>query len=263
MWNRNYFKRMDKKTFYFPHDFNARNDEKIVAVRLKYGMEGYGVYFAILERLGESSDYIHVKDYNIISFDLRVGNSLVKSIIEDFGLFEFTEDGKHFYSVSFNERMKPLNDLREKRSNAGKAGMEKRWKLKQTDNSVITVLSKTDNKPVTKDCDFITEKIEESNKEKPPKGGKKKDAAIAATLVRDLEFYHSLIPFVGQYTREMIREFYDYWREKTKSGGRMRFELQPTWELPKRLATWAKRDKNFNRNKNEKEQPKTVIVVGP
>jgi hypothetical protein len=117
---------MNKATYYFSHDFNARNDEKIMAVRIKYGMEGYGIYFALLERLGESSLYIHVKDYNIISFDLRVSNSLVKSIIEDFGLFEFTEDGKHFHSVSFNERMKPLDNLRGQRSDAGKKSAEKR-----------------------------------------------------------------------------------------------------------------------------------------
>jgi hypothetical protein len=117
---------MSKAAYYFSHDLNARNDEKIVSVRLKYGMQGYGVYFAILERLGESSQYIHVKDYNIISFDLRVDNSLVKSVIEDFGLFEFTDDGKHFYSVSFNDRMKPLDGMREQRRVAGKKSAEKR-----------------------------------------------------------------------------------------------------------------------------------------
>lgn len=30
---------------YFPHDSNARNDAKILKVRMKYGAEGYGVYF--------------------------------------------------------------------------------------------------------------------------------------------------------------------------------------------------------------------------
>ena len=45
-----------KKTSYFSHDSNARNDEKILAVRMKYGAEGYGIYFMILERLETLTD---------------------------------------------------------------------------------------------------------------------------------------------------------------------------------------------------------------
>jgi hypothetical protein len=43
----------------------------------------------------------------------------------------------------------------------------------------------------------------------------------------------------------MIRAFYDYWSELNKPGVKMRFELQQTWELPLRLATWAKRENEF------------------
>lgn len=119
---------MAKKTSYFSHDSNARNDEKILALRMRHGAEGYGVYFMILERMRESKDYIHVKDYNIIAFDLRVSNTLVKSIVEDFRLFVFTENGTHFYSESFKERMVPMENLREQRRKAGLKSAEKRAK---------------------------------------------------------------------------------------------------------------------------------------
>lgn len=75
----------------------------------------------------------------------------------------------------------------------------------------------------------------------------KKDAAKAATLSRKKDFYNSLVPFVEKYGREMIRAFFDYWSEMNKSQTKMRFEQQPTWEVSKRLATWAKREK-FNGN---------------
>lgn len=119
---------MAKETYYFSHDSNARNDDKIIAVRMRHGAEGYGIYFMILERLMESTNYMSVKDYNIIAFDLRVDASKIKSIIEDFGLFVFTEDGKYFYSVSFNRRMIPLDNMREQRRLAGKKSAEKRAK---------------------------------------------------------------------------------------------------------------------------------------
>jgi hypothetical protein len=42
----------------------------------------------------------------------------------------------------------------------------------------------------------------------------------------------------------MLREFYDYWREKSASG-LMRFQLQKTWDTSLRLKTWQRRDTNL------------------
>lgn len=120
-----------KVTNYFSHDSNARNDEKVVRLRMKLGAAGYGVYFMILERLREEANYASTKDYNMIAFDLRVDAAIVKSVVEDFGLFTFTEDGKCFYSESFTRRMDIKDTLRSKRSDAGKVGMKKRWTRKE------------------------------------------------------------------------------------------------------------------------------------
>ncbi len=120
-------KQQIKNTNYFSHDSNARNDEKIIRLRMKQGAAGYGVYFMILERLREERNYMSAKDYNMIAFDLRVDASLVKSVIEDFGLFAFTEDGKCFYSESFNSRMEAKDTSAAKRSAAGKKGMASRY----------------------------------------------------------------------------------------------------------------------------------------
>jgi len=72
---------------------------------MKFGAEGYGVYFMLLERLREEGNYTSIKDYNTIAFDLRVDTSIIRSVIEDFGLFAFTEDGECFYSEGLNKRM--------------------------------------------------------------------------------------------------------------------------------------------------------------
>lgn len=86
-------------------------------------------------------------------------------------------------------------------------------------------------------------KEEENTKETTPDGVAKKAAAKAATLSRKDSFYQSLVPFVGLYPKEMIRSFFDYWSELNKSGSKMRFELEKTWELPRRLSTWAARER--------------------
>lgn len=123
--------RQIKSTNYFSHDSNARNDEKLVRLRMKQGAAGYGVYFMILERLREEADYMCAKDYNMIAFDLRVDAAIVKSVVEDFGLFTFTDDGKCFYSESFTRRMDIKDTLRRQRSEGGKIGMKNRWKKEQ------------------------------------------------------------------------------------------------------------------------------------
>lgn len=117
-------------TPYFNHDSNARNSSKLISVRMKYGAEGYGIYFMIIERLREEEDYSSLADYERLAFDLRVESAKIKSIVEDFNLFEFTEDGKRFYSISLNKRMefkdKKLNQLSEK----GRRAAAKRWNNK-------------------------------------------------------------------------------------------------------------------------------------
>jgi hypothetical protein len=165
---------------YFSHDSNARNSDKIINLRMKFGVEGYGIYFMLLERLREEPEYMSIKDYNMIAFDFRVSTEKVKSVIEDFGLFVFTEDGKYFYSESFKKRMVLKDEKSKKRSEAGIKGMSSRWKNAKS----ITKLSETDNNVITKPLETITRKEKESKVDKnnitptPPKGGgKKKNSA--------------------------------------------------------------------------------------
>lgn len=81
-----------------------------------------------------------------------------------------------------------------------------------------------------------------NNKETLSKEREKKDAALAATLSRKEDFRCSLVPYLERYPVETIRDFFDYWSEMNKSCTKMRFEQQQTWETPKRLATWARRE---------------------
>ena len=94
----------------------------------------------------------------------------------------------------------------------------------------------------------VIEKEKEEEEVKDNKIGCKKIDAKASTLARKDDFYNSLIPYLSQYGKDMIRDFFDYWSEQNKSGTQMRFEKQPTWEVSKRLATWNKRETFKNQN---------------
>lgn len=56
--------------------------------------------------------------------------------------------------------------------------------------------------------------------------------------------------FINIYTEEMIEEFIDYWTETNKSKTKLRYELQKTFDISRRLKTWNKNDKKFNKGKN-------------
>lgn len=122
---------MKDKSYYFQHDCNARQDEKILALRMKHGWEGYGLYWALIEKLRESDNYSCVCDYNLIAYDLRSDANKIKSIIEDFRLFDFATDenrGKLLYSRRLLEDMNLKDDAREAKVEAGKKGAEAKKK---------------------------------------------------------------------------------------------------------------------------------------
>lgn len=135
---------MAKKTNFFPHDSNARNDEKIIRLRMKHGAAGYGVYFMLLERLRDEADYSIASDYDMLAFDLHVEPALVKSVVEDFDLFQFDISSK-FFSDSFMERMQSMDERSKKLSEAGKKGSHKRWNDTE-DTTEITEKKETETK---------------------------------------------------------------------------------------------------------------------
>lgn len=149
-------------TPYFSHDSNARNSDKLLAVRIKHGAEGYGIYFMILERLREESDYTSSTNYDVMAYDFRVDSEKIRSIVEDFGLFEFNEDGSRFYSPDFNERMDMKDKNAEKLSRAATVAANKRWSKKNSNSSKNKSNKKDDDD--NKDEDDASKVDKESEK---------------------------------------------------------------------------------------------------
>jgi hypothetical protein len=83
-------------------------------------MLGYGIYWAIIEDL-YNNDNTFPTDYESISYDLRVGIEVVKSVINDFGLF--TINDVYFSSESVKRRLEQRNEKSEK----AKESIKKRW----------------------------------------------------------------------------------------------------------------------------------------
>lgn len=72
---------------------------------------------------------------------------------------------------------------------------------------------------------------------------------------RERTFRDGLVPFVSKYGEEMIRAFCDYWTERNKSGTKMRFEMEKTWDTARRLVRWDMNNNKFKqRDYGRKEQ---------
>jgi len=113
-----------KEAYYFSHDSNARNDPKQLKLRARLKMEGYGVYWCIIEMLRDQKDYKLPTDYEAISFGLNVDCELVERVINEFDLFVIS--GEKFYSESLIRRMEERSIRSQKASDSAKARWEKR-----------------------------------------------------------------------------------------------------------------------------------------
>ncbi len=117
---------MNNYNSYFPHDSNAKDDPKCVLLIEQLGMEGYGIYWMLVETLRDQPNYRYpiilipalARKYNTTA-------EKVKAVVCNYGLF-FIENEEFFFSTSLIERMKPLEEKRMLASKAGKASALKR-----------------------------------------------------------------------------------------------------------------------------------------
>jgi len=109
------------RSYYFPHDYNAANDVKILYLRNQYGILGYGLYWFILEQLAQAGGILELKSVSIIAMQSGIEEKIIIDVIKNFNLFVVTKDS--FHSVRMNVHL----GLRKVLSDKGKEGAKKRW----------------------------------------------------------------------------------------------------------------------------------------
>jgi DNA-binding PadR family transcriptional regulator len=64
------------------------------------------------------------------------------------------------------------------------------------------------------------------------------------------KFLMEVSAFKELYSVEMLEAFIDYWTEPNKSNTKLRYELQKTFDIARRLKTWNKNESKFGTKKN-------------
>lgn len=109
------------KSYYFQHDYNASNDAKILFLRQQLGMEGYGIYWFIIEQLAQAGGKLPIKIIPVLAMQSQTQETKVRAIIEGYDLFQVVEN--EFFSIRLNKHL----EIREQLSESGKEGAAKRW----------------------------------------------------------------------------------------------------------------------------------------
>lgn len=156
---------MKKDAYYFPHDSNAKDDPKITLLIDQLGLEGYGIFWVLIETLRDQPDYKYpLKLLPSLARKFATTHEKIKAVVSCYDLFEIEND-LFFFSVSLIERMLPLEKIREQR----KAAVKSRWKkskqkeLKENDTTVIRPYNDSNTGVIQRREE---EKREEESKEK-------------------------------------------------------------------------------------------------
>jgi len=129
---------MKKDAYYFPHYSNARNDRKVKRLRKELGMEGYGIYFAILEVLRDQTEFKYpIDDIDLLADDMNASEQKVSAVVGNYQLFEIDED-RNLFSPKFNFFLQPYLEKTERARQAARV----RWDNSKKDANALQMHSK-------------------------------------------------------------------------------------------------------------------------
>lgn len=160
---------------YFLHDSNAFNDEKITSLFIRFGYEGLGLFYTILEKLAQQEKPVNT---DVLKHQLKVGKKLEKcwKFMEEIGLIS-SNNGDTFNKqlLNFSEKYKIKKEKNAERISE--------WRKKQEVTENVTHYESVCNSPKVKESKV--KEIKEENKD--AEIVKLKDIPEGLTIPKKLE----------------------------------------------------------------------------
>lgn len=233
---------MKKDAFYFPHFSNARHDRKLKRVQKDLGIEGYGIYFMLLEVLREQINFKYpLQDVDLLADEFGCSEVKIKALISKYELFEIDELN-NFFSIKQVQYLQPYISASARASEAARIRWDKAREQLGLQNDANA------------DANALPMQSESSTDAMQVKENKRKETKVNDIDSRLEAFKQQLVPFLDTYGKDILNPFYKYWSEPNKSKTKLKFELEKTWDLERRLERWS--NNNFKPIKKiENEQP--------
>lgn len=109
-------------TTWFRHDCNAKDDTKCVLLIEQLGMEGYGIFWVLIEVLRDQPEYRYpISLLPALARRYNTTTEKLKTVVFSYDLFKI-EGEDFFYSESLLERMNQYDLIRERLSENGRKG---------------------------------------------------------------------------------------------------------------------------------------------
>ena len=83
---------MKSNTYYFSHDYNAANDTKVLFLRHQLGMEGYGIYWYLIEQLANAGGKLPLELIPVLAMQMHCTDVKVNGVLMNFDLFTINSD---------------------------------------------------------------------------------------------------------------------------------------------------------------------------
>ncbi len=118
-----------KDAYYFSHDSNAKDDPKCIMLIEQLGLEGYGIFWILVETLRDQPMYRYpLTLLPALARRFNTTSDKMKVVVSNYGLFQ-VEDEEFFFSQSLRSRMEDYDRKRELARIAGKKSAQKRLLL--------------------------------------------------------------------------------------------------------------------------------------
>lgn len=156
-----------KSVYYFPHDFNASQDQKLIKLQREMGGDGLAIYWKLIERLGPETDHKlpdEDETYVSLEWDFHFSADKIRQVVTNYGLFVM-EYGC-FYSNSLRERLRVMEESKERRARAGSLGGKAKAANSKQNNSNATTNAEQDDSSRTQNCSKEIKEIKESKDRK-------------------------------------------------------------------------------------------------
>lgn len=116
---------LQKDNCWFSHDANAKDDYKSMLLIDQMGLEGYGIFWVLVETLREQKDYKYpLQLVPSLARKYNTTQAKMETVINAYGLFEVDEQS-FFFSGSLNRRMAIYEQQKQLKVLAGKKGGKK------------------------------------------------------------------------------------------------------------------------------------------
>ena len=132
------------KSFYFQHDYNSANDHKVLFLRQQFGIEGYGIYWYVIEQLAQNGGVLPLKIIPVIAMQIQTTADKVNAVVRNYELFTIDDD------LFFSARLMKQIEFRRELSENGRVGGLKSAELRRIEGGLQGGLQARKGKEIKK-----------------------------------------------------------------------------------------------------------------